>query len=250
MFSELLYRLHISQNQFRIDIPDATLENYVKFILIKSTFLLEPKWYRIATMIFQSGASIIVAFECLLRLMPDVYFDTTGAAFAFPLVKLLSLCSVYVGCYVHYPTISSDMLKLVQTQRPSYNNSSSIATNITISRFKMIYYVLFAKIYGFVGRCSDLVIVNSTWTLQHISDMWKLQLAQDDESLEGLKPHYNGTRLVKIYPPCNTSNLLAIPIYNSNRRDVILSIGQFRPEKDHALQLRAMKELQTLDHEM
>jgi len=39
----------------------------------------------------------------------DVFIDTIGVAFAYPLVKLLF--GVKVVSYTHYPTISSDMMK-------------------------------------------------------------------------------------------------------------------------------------------
>ena len=70
-------------------------------------------------------------------------------------------------------------------------------------------------------------------------------------------------KLVKIYPPCNTNHLLTIPLVcndsddhsststntstnNSRsaatvRQRKILSVGQFRPEKDHMLQLKALQ---------
>jgi hypothetical protein len=38
---------------------------------------------------------------------PQVFFDTTGWAFTFPLARLAG-CKV--ACYVHYPTVSTDML--------------------------------------------------------------------------------------------------------------------------------------------
>jgi glycosyltransferase involved in cell wall biosynthesis len=74
---------------------------------------------------------------------------------------------------------------------------------------------------------------------------------------------FDDRRLITVYPPCNTTSLCEIPItYSSSktlkeinfnvaskkaaiknaninsRGNVILSIGQFRPEKDHHLQLR------------
>ncbi len=55
-------------------------------------------------MLFQSLGSVLVGFECLCRLTPDVYVDTIGAAFTYPLVKLLT--SARVVAYVHYPIIS------------------------------------------------------------------------------------------------------------------------------------------------
>jgi hypothetical protein len=42
-----------------------------------------------------------------LRNSAQVFVDTTGWAFTFPLAKLAG-CKV--ACYVHYPTVSTDML--------------------------------------------------------------------------------------------------------------------------------------------
>ena len=119
------------------------------------------------------------------------------------------------------------MLQKVREQRPSYNNDARITSSIAISNVKLFYYQLFAKAYAFVGNYAQFVIVNSSWTESHISSLWNLE---------------KGSRfLMKMFPPCNTTHLQAIPL-NSNRREkVILSVGQFRPEKDHSLQLRSLK---------
>lgn len=55
-------------------------------------------------MIGQSLGSILVVMECLLRFIPDQFWDTTGAAFSFPIVALITGCEI--ATYVHYPTIS------------------------------------------------------------------------------------------------------------------------------------------------
>jgi alpha-1,2-mannosyltransferase len=93
-------------------------------------------------MVFQCLGSAIVGLECVSRLVPDVYIDTTGAAFTYPIVKVVSLgrCKAYV----HYPIISSDMLEKVRQQRPAYNNKGAIASSVTISSLKLVYYQLFA----------------------------------------------------------------------------------------------------------
>ncbi len=38
---------------------------------------------------------------------------------------------------------------------------------------KLVYYRIFAALYGFVGRFADLVMVNSSWTSAHIASIWK-----------------------------------------------------------------------------
>lgn len=47
-----------------------------------------------------------------ISLMPcDIFVDTTGAAFAYPIVRLLFPAKIY--SYTHYPTVSYDMLETV-----------------------------------------------------------------------------------------------------------------------------------------
>lgn len=84
------------------------------------------------------------------------------------------------------------------------------------------YYRAFARMYGFVGSFADVVMVNSTWTRNHIDSIWRVP-----------------SRIV--YPPCDTTSLLSLPL--GDRQDVIVSVAQFRPEKAHRLQLEAFAEL-------
>ena len=44
---------------------------------------------------------------------PDVLVDTTGLHFCLPLLRFLGVPRL--GCYVHYPLISSDMVAAVAT---------------------------------------------------------------------------------------------------------------------------------------
>lgn len=55
-------------------------------------------------MICQSLASIVVGIECLFRFTPDIFCDTTGVPFSYPVAKLLANCLVV--SYTHYPIIS------------------------------------------------------------------------------------------------------------------------------------------------
>merc|ERR1712179_785468 len=50
----------------------------------------------------------------------------------------------------------------------------------------------------------------------------------------------------KVFPPCDTSHLSNI-VGDRDRKEVrILSLGQFRPEKDHPLHIKAMFELRQI----
>jgi alpha-1,2-mannosyltransferase len=95
-----------------------------------------------------------------------------------------------VGCYVHYPTISTDMLDKVRSRKSGFNNKRGIANSRWATKIKLIYYNIFAWIYGKAGACSDLTMVNGSWTEGHINKLW----------------HKPGQLVHKIYPPCDVQN--------------------------------------------
>jgi hypothetical protein len=74
-----------------------------------------------------------------------------------------------VACYTHYPTISTDMLGLVERREQSYNNNPIISRSPLLSGIKLVYYRLFAVAYGAVGRCAHSAMSNSSWTAAHVS---------------------------------------------------------------------------------
>lgn len=140
------------------------------------------------------------------------------------------------------------MLQKVREQRPSYNNNQHITSNVTVSSLKLIYYQAFAIAYAWVGSYADMVMVNSTWTQKHIESLW---YASNSKRVE--------KTLKLIFPPCNTKPLQAMPLHTTSHRlqdetvltrfptalqdrirnkRLIISVGQFRPEKDHHLQIK------------
>lgn len=89
-----------------------------------------------------------------------------GYAFTFPIFSLLGGSTV--AAYVHYPTISNDMLEKVASREASFNNSALISQSPLRSRAKLLYYQFFALLYRIVGWFASLVLVNSSWTKGHI----------------------------------------------------------------------------------
>lgn len=69
-----------------------------------------------------------------------------GYAFTLPIFKMLGKSRV--GCYVHYPTITKEMLKRVSTRSHTYNNRNIIARSPFLTAAKLFYY----KIFAFVCR--------------------------------------------------------------------------------------------------
>ena len=211
-------------------------------------------------MIAQSLDTIYIAWSALISYTPQIYIDTTGCAFTFLLAKILGGCKVVA--YVHYPTISTvrlkielslseyyvwlyqygctyhclsyckDMLNLVWERRPSYNHSANISKSSLYTYLKLIYYTVFAVLYGIVGSLSDVIMVNSTWTYGHISFLWRFTF----ERMIGRQ------RIHIVYPPCDVQSLQKLAL-QEKRENIVLSIGQFRPEKDHALQIKSFARL-------
>ncbi|KAM6178560.1 GDP-Man:Man(3)GlcNAc(2)-PP-Dol alpha-1,2-mannosyltransferase [Rhynchocyon petersi] len=198
----------------------------VKFIFLRKRYLVEDSLYPHFTLLGQSLGSVLLGWEALMRCVPDVYIDSMGYAFTLPLFKYVGGCRV--GSYVHYPTISTDMLSVVRNQNAAFNNAAFITRNPLLSRAKLIYYHLFAFLYGLAGSCSDVVMVNSSWTLGHILSLWKV-----------------GSCTTIVYPPCDVQTFLDIPLHEKKSipGHLLVSIGQFRPEKNHPLQIRAFAKL-------
>ena len=151
--------------------------------------------------------------------------------------------------YVHYPTISSDMLARVSRRQPAFNNSSDVASSAFKSWIKLVYYRVFAQLYGILGGASDVVLVNSNWTRAHVESIWwGCKPRNRGVSLGGNKeqrgPQHEApstSTVTVVFPPCDVSVFAALPLQRSSalcvtgRPEVVLcSVGQFRPEKNHA----------------
>ena len=79
-----------------------------QLVPLASRDLLLPGRYPRFTMLGQAWGSVRVAWQGLRQLLPELYVDTTGWAFPYPLARL---AGARVAAYVHYPTISTDMLQ-------------------------------------------------------------------------------------------------------------------------------------------
>ncbi|KAI8068590.1 hypothetical protein BC940DRAFT_31866 [Gongronella butleri] len=119
-------------------------------------------------------------------------------------------------------TLRSDMLQRVYERRAQYNNDKRLANSWLWTTAKLIYYRLFARVYSYCGSFAQVVMVNSSWTKNHIDQLWS-------------------TDADIVYPPCDTDRLGDLSL--DGRKSLIVSVAQFRPEKDHRLQILAMARL-------
>lgn len=153
-----------AKNTFNISVDEKKLD----FVFLKRRKWIEAQQYPYFTLLGQSLGSLALGLEALfkhqpgtstacfgilfdnivtypfLTFIPDIYIDTMGYAFTLPLFKYFGKCMV--GCYVHYPTISTDMLRRVKSRINAHNNRSLVAKNPFLTWLKLLYYRIFAKV--------------------------------------------------------------------------------------------------------
>ena len=205
------------QNNFKIE-----LKSEPRFVFLRSRKFVEAQYYPFFTLLGQSLGSVILGLEALFKCVPDLYIDTMGYGFTYPIFKFLADCQI--AAYTHYPIISTDMIDTVNSNAATFNNRRFISNSKILTKAKLLYYQMFAWLYGVVGRQSDLVMVNSSWTKGHIVKLWGII-----------------DRVHLVYPPCNTQNFEELTLDKpDDSKYKIVSVAQFRPEKNHALQIEAL----------
>ncbi|KAF2864057.1 glycosyltransferase family 4 protein [Piedraia hortae CBS 480.64] len=171
------------------------------------------------TLLGQSLGSLMLGCDAFQLLAPDIFVDTMGYAFVLRLCKWL-FPAVPTGAYVHYPTISTDMLNSLHDETEGRGLNAGSGKGFK-GLAKRIYWQFFAKLYSWVGSSIDVVMTNSTWTQRHITSLWG-----------GGK----GETLI-VYPPCAVEELQhKIPVTPESeelRKCNLVYIAQFRPEKMH-----------------
>ncbi|KAI0629783.1 mannosyltransferase [Trametes polyzona] len=226
--------------RFDIELSPRTLH----IVFLQSRSLVEESAWPRFTLLGQSLGSMYLVWEAMMNLIPDLFIDTMGYAFTFPVVSLLG--NIPIGAYIHYPTISTTMLSRVRSRMQGHTNSQSISSSLLLSQGKLLYYRVFMYYYAYSLRQARFIMVNSSWTKGHIDSI----LQHQDILLDAV--HYlpplilfkllsrsrsqspRATQLV--YPSCDTRQMSKLPL--EGREGIILSIAQFR-HKDHAAQLRA-----------
>ncbi|KAJ2368237.1 asparagine-linked glycosylation protein [Coemansia sp. Cherry 401B] len=210
----------------RDDLVRSVQSKFGLAIRAESLYVVDLQWrswvdhkYPRLTLLLQSIGSILLAAEAVHRFAPDMFIDTVGYAFTYPLVAMLSARMPIIS-YTHYPTISSDMQTMVSSRESGFNNDPRIARSPALSNLKSAYYLAMAHAYAFAGSFASIVMTNSSWTHDHIVKLFDMP------------------RMTKVvYPPCDTTALARFPL--DNRRNIVMSLAQFRPEKNHRLQIEA-----------
>lgn len=182
------------------------------------------------TLLGQSLGSLIMAYDAFSLIVPDVFIDTMGYSFTLALSKLF-FPGIPTGAYVHYPTISTDMLSSLDAEMGKGVNAG---TGKGLKGFvKRLYWKMYAFLYSQSGRNVDVVMTNSSWTQAHIQSLW------GPKRTKNRKPHV----VEVVFPPVAVEDIeTKIRLDGPNvvqREKVLLYVAQFRPEKNHNLILRS-----------
>ncbi|KAK2838267.1 hypothetical protein FQN49_006454 [Arthroderma sp. PD_2] len=216
------------ERRFNIQLHPPTV---VFLYLSTRNYVLSSTWPHF-TLLGQSIGSLLLAYDAFTLLVPDIFIDTMGYAFASALSHYL-FPEVPTGSYVHYPTISTDMLESLDDASGSKGLNSGAGKGWK-GVAKKRYWHAFAQLYGWVGSTIDVVMCNSSWTSAHIQSLW----------LPSRRRRGNQYQTASVvFPPVAVSELETIKIDLKSEREVrqpaILYIAQFRPEKNHSLILHA-----------
>lgn len=242
------------QTRFAIHLDPSTLH----FVYLRSRHLVENSTWPRLTILGQSLGSMYLGWEAMCEFIPDLYMDTMGYAFTFPVVAWLTRAAVPIGAYVHYPTVSTDML-------------ARVPTDSWKMRAKRIYYRITMYYYALSLSHARFLMVNSSWTRGHIASIlshehfgpavrcvhilpplvfvwcalsaravWNIMLLVDGYRAAGAQGHQVVQPEI-VYPPCDTREMATFGL--EGRDQIILSVAQFRPEKDHQAQLRSFAQL-------
>lgn len=195
---------------------DIKLDNSrVEFKFLQKRYLVDPKTWPFLTLLGQAFGSLVLAYEAARLYKPDIWVETMGYPFTYPLIHYL--LGVPIVAYVHYPVISKDMLGKLDISLTSIFGLKQL--------LKYFYWSIFMLIYTFVGSYVDITLTNSTWTYNHIKNIWFLN-----------------ENISIVYPPCSTEKFIESETSTQwDRKNIIVCIAQFRPEKRHGLIIEEYK---------
>lgn len=192
------------------------------------SWVLASSWPHL-TLLGQTIGSLVLGWEALSSIVPDIFIDTMGYAFTLGLCRWLFPQSP-TGAYVHYPMISKDMIENLGADGQGVNAGKGAGWK---GLAKLYYWKVLAWLYQKMGATIDIVMTNSTWTQAHMSSLWG----------QGRRDAGKTAPIVAVFPPCAVEELeqkIDVSVASEAKRSkTILYIAQYRPEKNHELIIQA-----------
>lgn len=221
---QMLTNVH---NRFNIDLNAAR----VSFVYLSTReWVLASRWPHF-TLLGQSLGSLVLGWDAFNLVVPDILVDTIGYAFVLALSKWL-FPTVPTVAYVHYPTISTDMLDTLGDEIEGRGLNAGTGKGWK-GKAKLYYWKLFAWLYSWVGGHVDVVMTNSSWTQAHITSLWATPRSKRNKQYP----------ISVVYPPCAVEELhekISVDRDSERQRTkTIIYISQFRPEKVHHVVISA-----------
>lgn len=135
-------------SRFGISFTNSEADRIV-LIGLTQTRLIDPQTYPWLTLVGQAFGMAVLGYEAVSHLMPDVFVETTGLAFSYPVVSWFAC--VPVVSYVHYPFVQYSMIRTLKWWSA-----------------KQIYWRVLLLAYRWALKFSSVTASNSTWTKAHL----------------------------------------------------------------------------------
>jgi alpha-1,2-mannosyltransferase len=184
---------------------------------LDSGYLTYSEHWKFFSRYLEAASHALVAFEALDRFMPDIFIETFTAHFSPITAKLLNP-KLKVITYVHYPFTSPTVIK--EYFETMLQPGVSLKTRL-FAAVKLVYHYGLYLAYKVMGLFSDQCYTNSSWTQRHMEGNWGEGACQ------------------VLYPPCNVDEFWSEDY--SGKQPLVVSLGQYRSEKRHDVQLDMMK---------
>ncbi|OII72127.1 glycosyl transferase [Cryptosporidium ubiquitum] len=190
---------------FMIPLNSPEFIDRITIAELKLGFLLKLDFLKLWSV---NIAAVIVSLEGLLFSwpFPKVFVETAGFPFSLISARILPTTK-HISTYIHYPQVRKEIIENEKRK------------NI----LRYFYLKLFSFVYKFSIGLANKIVVNSNWTFGMLSELWGR----------------NSVEMSVCYPPINMNYYsLNKPVDPKLRRNIIVSLSQFRAEKNHFVQIK------------
>ena len=203
----------LAKAEAKFNISGLDSRRIVFIYLRRFSKLIDADYCNHFTLVGQLLGTMLLAFEALYQLSPDVWIDTQGL----PGANLIAHSALHIPIlnYVHYPILQKEMFaKLKFSKISDLTKFSSVGDVKELAKF--VYWLTLYYFYTYLGSLVSVALTNGTWTYTHLTEVWSFCQA-----------------IGVLYPPCGDfEERLDL---NKVRDNKMLYIAQFRPEKRHTL---------------
>jgi alpha-1,2-mannosyltransferase len=207
---------------FEIEAQNSMINFNIEIVKIKSLEYVNR--FKSSSYLIQILLQTLVSLEILIKCPCYHIFDTTNLPFVYYVLKYFSKCRII--CFYHCPYLESSVVNYVKMKKPFFER---------FNIFKKHYYNLIFKYYVKNGEMIDFLIFNSSITKLGILNIWKIRNyvtlnTPCNIQLYDEKDYYLNTTKPSSFKYSEQRGL--------QRENTIVSFSQFRPEKDHLMQIR------------